>query len=482
MDQILVFLGELTEFLSTAHTRVGISRAAACVLEKHIAILGFELAWENEFVLVEGKKVSQQKRNESKSIAWTKNEPSIYQVNSLDKCEEKRIAQRMKADYIIVLSWPGDKKGGAIFYLKKVPSWLEREQLKHIAKLFSLVQGNCYLVEKVAKLSQRAHHSKRELESQLKVNKVPLPMTSKSSAMNQVIEKAKLVASHNTTVLILGESGTGKEVMATYIHNLSRRSHKSFIAINCGAIPHSLLESELFGHEKAAFTGAQKRHTGYLERAHGGTLFLDEVGELPLLAQVKLLRFLQEGTFLRVGGEEVISSNVRIITATNRSLLDMINKGDFREDLYYRLHVFPIILPPLRERKEDLPPLTRELMTQISQRMEIPLPQIDAQTMERLLKYSWPGNIRELANVLETAIILRKDNHICLFETFGKETSPVAKMETLDEAIKTCIEQGLFQSKGKIYGSDGAAHYLKMKPGTLQSKMKKLGIDHRKFR
>jgi formate hydrogenlyase transcriptional activator len=339
------------------------------------------------------------------------------------------------------------------------------------------------VVERVAQSSRRAYAENRELRADLgRMTRQPA-IVAKSRAMRAALSRAELVARHPTTVLLMGESGTGKEVVAREIHRLSPRSHRPLLQINCGALPEQLVESELFGHERGAFTGADRAHAGVFERAHRGTLFLDEVGELPPSAQAKLLRVLQERQVRRVGAVDQIDVDVRLIAATNRSLADMVRDGRFREDLFYRLNVFTISLPPLRERGEDLAPLVATLVHDLSERLRLPEPSISRSVMTRLVAHDWPGNVRELANVLEAALIVGGGRTIELPEQFqaSPRRSEGAGAPTLDASVRVAIERALQSTRGKIYGRDGAAARLGLKPGTLQSKMQKLGIRRDRF-
>lgn len=335
------------------------------------------------------------------------------------------------------------------------------------------------VIQRVAELSRRAHVESRELRADVERLAERPAVVARSPAMRAVLARAELVARHPTTVLLTGESGTGKEVLAREIHRLSPRVRRPMLQINCGAIPESLVESELFGHERGAFTGADRVRAGVFERAHRGTLLLDEVGELPASAQTKLLRVLQERQLVRVGGTEQINVDVRVIAATNRSLRAMVRDGSFREDLYYRLDVFSISLPPLRDRKEDLGPLAAALVGEIAGRLRIEPPAIPGAVMTRLAAHDWPGNVRELANVLETGLILGGGSSLELAGDFG--ASAGATPTAFDAAVRQTIESTLRTTRGKIYGHDGAAARLGLKPGTLQSKMRKLGIARARF-
>jgi transcriptional regulator with GAF, ATPase, and Fis domain len=311
-------------------------------------------------------------------------------------------------------------------------------------------------LRRVAEVSRKAHHANRELRDQHKTE-----LVARSEAMREVMNRIELVARHPTTVLLLGESGTGKEVVARELH---RRSHRRAMEqLNCGALPEALIEAELFGCERGAFTGAERR-AGAFERADRGTLLLDEIGELSLGAQAKLLRVLQERRVRRVGGEQEIAIDVRVIAATNRDLRAMVRAGAFREDLLYRLDVFSIAVPPLRERHEDLPVLVATIARQLAEQLDLPMAIPD---LARLAAHDWPGNVRELRNAIETAMILGGQ----LPAQLGQRASG-----GIDGAVRGAIEAALVATGGKLYGRDGAAARLGIPPTTLQSKMKKLGI------
>ncbi len=341
------------------------------------------------------------------------------------------------------------------------------------------------VIQRVAKLSQRAHAENRELRADLDRLEPHGEIIARSPGMRAALSRAELVARHPTTVLLMGESGSGKEVLAREIHRRSPRAHRPMIQLNCGALPEALIESELFGHERGAFTGADRVHVGAFERAHRGTLFLDEVGELPATAQVKLLRVLQERQIRRVGGEAQIDVDVRLIAATNRRLSSMVQEGSFREDLYYRLDVFAIHVPPLRDRKGDLGPLVAALARELAQKLDAPVPTISRAFLTRLEAHDWPGNVRELMNVLETAMILGGGDALELAGDFPRRRrrGEAATTDTprFDSAVRIAIEEALRVTRGKIYGADGAASRLGLKPGTLQSKMRKLGIQRAAF-
>jgi PAS domain S-box-containing protein len=304
-------------------------------------------------------------------------------------------------------------------------------------------------------------------------------MVGESTRMREVFTRVEMVAATESTVLLLGETGTGKELLARAIHEASKRRNARMVKVNCGAFPSGLVESELFGHEKGAFTGATQQKKGRFELAQKGTLLLDEVGELPLDVQVKLLRVLQEREFERVGGTQTIHVDVRLIAATNRDLEEEVRSGAFRADLYYRLNVFPIEVPPLRERKEDIPLLANQLVSEISRRIGKRIERIETRAKDRLEAYHWPGNVRELANILERAVILCRGNtlleeHVGLLDG-GNPAA--AEFQTLEQLEREHIIQALERTGGVVAGPRGAARLLGLNRSTLWSRMKRLGIQ-----
>jgi formate hydrogenlyase transcriptional activator len=305
--------------------------------------------------------------------------------------------------------------------------------------------------------------------------------------LSKVMEMVKSVAPLNSPVLLLGETGVGKEVIANTIHRLSKRKEGPFIQVNCGAIPDTLIDSELFGHEKGAFTGAVARKRGCFERANGGTIFLDEVAELPLQAQVRMLRVLQDGEFLRVGGMAPIKVDIRIIAATHQNMQEMVEKKLFRSDLWFRLHVFPIHIPPLRERTEDIPALIDFFIDKKAKELQIPEPpKLAPGAINTLKAYSWPGNVRELENVVERALILEKNglltfNDLVRIENVSEHKSADNNPEdflSLDILTRQHIKKALKITDGKVHGQLGAAQLLGLNPSTLRHRMRKLGIRH----
>jgi formate hydrogenlyase transcriptional activator len=303
-------------------------------------------------------------------------------------------------------------------------------------------------------------------------------MIGASQALTRVITHAKTVAPTDSTVLLEGETGTGKELVSRAIHTLSQRRGRNFVKFNCAAIPSGLLESELFGHERGAFTGATTRKLGRFEVADRGTLFLDEVGEIPLELQPKLLRVLQEQQFERLGGTHTQQVNVRLVAATNRNLAQMVSAKEFRDDLYFRLNVFPIVIPPLRERREDIPLLVEFFVQEFSQRMNKQIDTVLASTMEQLTNYSWPGNIRELQNFIERAVILTTGSTLWVPLDDLKspiETEPAAT--TLKEAESGHILKILRETHWVVGGPRGAAARLGLKRTTLMGKIRRLGLS-----
>jgi len=302
-----------------------------------------------------------------------------------------------------------------------------------------------------------------------------------SEPMRQVVKQVEKIAPSDSTVLILGETGTGKELIARALHRRSRRANKAFIKVNCAAIPQSLIASELFGHEKGAFTGALQRRVGRFEAANGGTLFLDEVGELPMETQIALLRVLQEREIERVGSNHSIPINVRVIAATNRDLREVVAAGTFRQDLYYRLNVVPIEVPSLRERVEDIPLLVEYFVGRYAREAGKRIRAIAKQTLEQIKRYRWPGNIRELQNVVERAVILSEGDTFDVDESWLKverEASPGRTgLSLLEDHEVEMIETALAESHGRVSGPSGAAAKLGIPRQTLESKIRRMGID-----
>jgi len=342
--------------------------------------------------------------------------------------------------------------------------------------------------EEIAVLKDRLYKENIALREEIGQTSMFEEIVGRSPLLKAVLARVAKVAPTDSTVLITGETGTGKELIARAIHKRSQRSGRAFVKVSCAAIPHSLIASELFGHEKGAFTGALQRRLGRFELAEGGTIFLDEIGELPAETQIALLRVLQEREFERVGGNQLIPADVRVISATHRDLHAAILAGDFRSDLFYRINVFPIEIPPLRERREDIPMLVRYFIDRYARKAGKQIRNVSNKTLESLQSYPWPGNIRELQNVIERSIIVCDTENFSVDESWlSREPLPaqsanqaLPKRLTIEE--KAIIETALAQTRGKVAGPDGAAAKLSLPASTLESKIKSLQISKRRFK
>ncbi|MBN1290944.1 MAG: sigma 54-interacting transcriptional regulator [Candidatus Latescibacteria bacterium] len=333
-------------------------------------------------------------------------------------------------------------------------------------------------LEEVEKLKNRLEEENIYLQQEIKHVHNFEDIISQCEKLNLVFGKVEQVAPTNTTVLILGETGTGKELLARAIHNISNRKDRPLVKVNCAALPANLIESELFGHEKGAFTGALSRKIGRFELADLGTLFLDEIGDLQPELQTKLLRVLQDGEFERLGSSHTLKVDVRIIAATNRDLGRAIEEGKFREDLFYRLNVFPIECPPLRDRKEDIPLLVEHFINKYSTKIGKKIVTIPYKVMKALQEYNWPGNIRELENIIERAVIITQGQVLEYGDWFPQTTvSGTSSIPTLQEMEREHIMEVLELTGWRIRGNDGAAELLDIKPTTLEARMKKLKIE-----
>ena len=360
--------------------------------------------------------------------------------------------------------------------------------LEQIAERIAIAVDNALAYQEIKNLKEKLQHENRYLTEQINSDNADFyDIVGRSAAMAEVLKQVQIVAKSDCTVLILGETGTGKELIARAIHHLSDRHHKRMVKMNCAAMPAGLMESDLFGHEKGAFTGATSQRMGRFELADEGTLFLDEVGEIPLELQPKLLRILQEQEFERVGGSKQISVNVRVIAATNRDLQQMVKEKTFRSDLFYRLNVFPIVIPPLRERPEDIPQLVKFLTCKIAKRMQRTIESIPAETLRLLSRMPWPGNVRELENVIERAVLMTRGTVLDLplpemndgLARFAGASVPAsaAPASPTHEDERERIVQALKESNSVVAGPRGAAARLGLKRTTLLSRMKKLGIS-----
>ncbi len=353
--------------------------------------------------------------------------------------------------------------------------------LEEVAKQIALAVENMRAFEEIARLRAKLEEENRYLQEEIKSDHNFEEIVGQSRAIKELFKAIEAVAPVGATVLITGETGTGKELVARALHNLSPRRGKALIKVNCAALPAGLIESELFGHEKGAFTGAIARKIGRFELAHGGTLFLDEIGDLPLELQPKLLRVLQEGEFERIGASHTITVDVRVIAATNRDLETAIRENRFRSDLYYRLNVFPIRLPPLRERTEDIPLLVRYLTLKYGPLLGKRISNVSPAIMKMLQTYSWPGNVRELENVIERATILSAGAELDLgwWPMTTGSTGRAGATRTLEEVEREHILAVLELTGWRVSGERGAAGQLGLKPTTLEARMKKLGITRK---
>jgi formate hydrogenlyase transcriptional activator len=353
--------------------------------------------------------------------------------------------------------------------------------LVQVARQIAIAVENSLSYRELSEIKERLATEKLYLEDEIRLDQNIGNMVGEGPGFQSVVNGIQTVAPTGATVLITGETGTGKELVARAIHDLSGRSKGSFVKVNCAAIPASLLESELFGHEKGSFTGAVAQKIGRLELAHQGTLFLDEIGEMPLELQPKLLRAIQDQEFERVGGTRTIRTNARLVAATNRELKAMVNENKFRADLYFRLHVFPLHVPSLRERREDIPLLTRYFVQKFAQRLDRKIERIPSQALEALTRYEWPGNIRELQNVIERSVILSKGPELRVnMPELSEILSPIGSSGrtsgTSGAGERDRILAVLKDADGQVGGPNGAAARLGLKRTTLQSRMRKYNI------
>jgi formate hydrogenlyase transcriptional activator len=347
-----------------------------------------------------------------------------------------------------------------------------------IGEQIALAIENLLAYEQIASLKARLEEEKLYLQEEVRAESAFGDVIGESRAILGVLEGVRKVADTDATVLVTGETGTGKEMIVRAIHDLSRRKDKILVKVNCAALPAGVIESELFGHEKGAFTGALTRTVGRFELAHGGTLFLDEIGDLPLDLQAKLLRVLQDGEFERVGGTKTLKVHVRLIAATNRDLEGAVAEGKFRADLYYRLNVFPLHIPPLRERLEDVPRIVRHFVMLYAAKMGKKIGPPSDDVMRRLCSYPWPGNVRELQNVIERAVILTSKGRLEIAEIAPSPSggAPRRRGRTLEDVERDHILAVLEETSWRVSGDRGAAKILGLKRTTLEARMQRLGI------
>ncbi len=410
----------------------------------------------------------------------------------------------VRGDVLIGPLSRGDEPIGTLLLIASALSRFDEnhtQMLDAICEPLSVAVQNHDHLREMASLREAAEADRRSLLAKMGRQSLEEPIIGMEGGLKEVMDRVELVSSSDVPVLILGETGSGKEVIARAIHSRSKREQKPFLRVNCGAIPHELIDSELFGHERGSFTGAETTRKGWFERADGGSLFLDEIGELPHAAQVRLLRILQDGTFERVGGQVQMCVDVRVIAATHRDLGAMVREGRFREDLWYRVAVFPVLLPPLRERPEDIPVLARHFAQRAAIKFGLAVQMPTQADIQRMLEYTWPGNVRELAAVINRAAILGNGSKLEIVTALGgggDHGFPVLSPHTstygpgrvtmseyaeselpvsLDEAVRRHIESALMRTGGRVDGPHGAARLLQVNPHTLRSKMRKLGIS-----
>jgi len=370
--------------------------------------------------------------------------------------------------------------GATAIYAQKKMSYGGVEQMEAFANQASIAIKNAQLFGEVESLKNKLEAECDYLREEIKIEYNHDEIIGRSAPLKYVLYKIGQIAATDTTVLILGETGTGKELIARAIHNQSSRRNRPLIKVNCAALPPNLIESELFGYEKGAFTGAQRRQMGRFELADGATIFLDEIGELPLELQSRLLRVLQDGEYERLGNPRTRKVDVRVIAATNRDLEDEVRKGDFRKDLWFRLYVFPITIQPLRERAEDIPLLAEFFVSKLGKKLAKQINKIPNNVIKKLEKYPWPGNVRELENVIERAVINTSGSELELAENL---MTPLAqdlvanRIKGLEEVEREYIVRVLEECSWKIEGVDGAARALNLNPSTLRGRMRKLSIQ-----
>jgi formate hydrogenlyase transcriptional activator len=477
-------LGDLASAAANATHRRGLALAVGSVLERELGLVALDLVLP-----------AADRPREWRAISWR----AGGSPPSEDAClapvppsSEAPKVRRTAGRWSVSVALPIQSRSHGLLRLDfgsgELPEVaLEGELLVVLSRIVGMACHGCDLVGKVARLSRRAFQENRQLRRRLVELGSEDAIAAVSPAMREVVAQCELAAPHLVSVLLRGESGTGKELLARYIHQRSERASAPFVAVNCAALPESLIESELFGHEKGAFTGAVQRHIGRFERASGGTLFLDEVAELPSSVQAKLLRVLQERVVERVGGSEPLAIDVRVIAATHQPIEQLLEDGRFRADLYYRLAVLPIRIPPLRDRPEDIPELIRRKLQQMCERMGRDVPRLSRATLRALCSAAWPGNVRELENHLQRALILSPGEELVLPEPLLPQVAArtprhgVKTGSSLDGAVRAAIEAALRSTRGKLYGPGGAAALLGLKPSTLQSKMVKLGIERSAF-
>jgi transcriptional regulator with GAF, ATPase, and Fis domain len=434
---------------------------------------------------------------EAKASAGLKNLPTLSDISIFEDPEKYAISREMLKFHrvsctslmVMLLKSKGQILGSLVLISEGKEKYTEKHSklLSLLKEPFVIALSNTLKHREVLKLKDLLADDNRYLFDELR-RISGVEVVGANYGLKDIMKEVFQVAKLDSPVLLLGETGTGKDVIANYIHQISSRSNQPFISINCGAIPETLIDSELFGHEKGAFTGAFSQKRGRFERADKGTIFLDEIGDLPLQSQVRLLHVLQNKKIERVGGTKTIDLDIRIIVATNKDLRAMVNEGIFREDLWFRLNVFPIKIPPLRERKIDIPALLQHFIALKAKELKLPdIPSIAPESIGILNKYNWPGNVRELQNIVERALIINPEgpinfDHLSPQKTGGRMNLPVEEKEIidLDQVITSHIKKILTKTNDKIHGPGGAADLLGINPSTLRNRMNKLGINYKK--
>jgi formate hydrogenlyase transcriptional activator len=401
--------------------------------------------------------------------------------------EDRRLAEYGIRSLVRCPLERGGEVIGTVAYVRQQGAFAPDEValLEEVSRPMAAAVANALAYEEIGRLKALLEEENLFLRGELDARDFAEDIVGASAALRAVLAQVEKVARTESTVLIQGETGTGKELVAAAIHRRSARGRRSMIGVNCAALPPGLVASELFGHEKGAFTGALQRRIGRFELARGSTLFLDEVGDLPADVQAALLRVLQEGTFERVGGNETLKTDARLIAATNRDLAREVAEGRFRSDLYYRLAVFPIAMPPLRDRADDIPILVEYFAARHGAALGKKFRRVDRRTMDALVRYDWPGNVRELENVIERAAILSEGDRLVL-DLSSLATGAAATVERRVTSLKgqerRAIEEALRQTRGRVSGPRGAAALLELPSTTLESKIQKLRIDKHRFR
>jgi formate hydrogenlyase transcriptional activator len=411
--------------------------------------------------------------------------PDLLEKDGWLPHEFRLAAAGLRSYAAIPLTVRGTRLGLAAFTRRVAQAFSTDELalLGQVSRAIGIAVANALANDEIRTLRDQLEAENVALRSQLEQARGFEEIIGDAPALRAVLEAIQQVAPTDATVLVSGETGTGKELVARAIHNLSPRAQAPLVTVNCAAIPATLIASELFGHERGAFTGATERRKGRFEQAHGGTLFLDEIGDLPIEVQVALLRVLQERQFERLGGQQSIQVDVRLITATNRDLAEEVRTGRFRSDLFYRLSVFPIRVPALRERPEDIAPLVAHFAMKYGTRFDRSITRIDRRSMKALESYAWPGNVRELENIIERAVILARNGilRVDVNELPGVSAAGNLPGDLLDRE-REAIELALRNSAGRVSGPTGAAGRLGIPASTLESRIKRLGLDKFRYR